>query len=158
MFWSWQRGINVDATQTQAALLKAHTHTHLLSHGYLRTESWGNTFSIYSYEWECLVSYFLWLSCVWEVILWDFFASWHQAHRPARPLDATVDFEEIFWSTWSRRNVLTFAQQCLSLLHYSNIVWSDDCLLRCVPMTFCLLCLARASGCLMESPLSTSLG
>lgn len=36
-----------------------------------------NAFSIYSYECECLVQYFhfffLWLSCVCGVILWDFF-------------------------------------------------------------------------------------
>lgn len=97
-----------------------HTNTHLLSHRHLQTESWENTFSIYSYECECLVSYFLLLyfltqSCLRSYSL-SFFALWHQAHHLARLLDATVDFEEIFWSSWSHRNVLTLTQQlCLSL-------------------------------------------
>lgn len=51
-----------------------HTHRHPPSHGHHPPGK--NTFSIYSYECGCLVLYFLlsslWLSHVWEVILWDF--------------------------------------------------------------------------------------
>lgn len=56
-------------------------------------------------------------SAVSEKLFYEIFASWHRAHRPARPLDAAVDFEGIFWSSWSHRNVLTLTQKCRSLPH-----------------------------------------
>lgn len=99
-----------------------HMRTHFLSHRHLERDR--NTFSMYSYDHGCLLLYFhpyFFGSVMSEKLFYEISASWHQAHRPARLLCATVDFQGIFSSSWSHRNVLALTQQHLS---HCCTIWS----------------------------------